>query len=75
MTPSGIEPATLRFVPQHLNHCATSVPHIYIRPNTENAIVCTVKVTHLRPKQQVELNPFKIEVKKRRERKRKKNKK
>ena len=26
MTPSGIEPATFRFVTQHLNHCATTVP-------------------------------------------------
>jgi len=26
MTPSGIEPATFRFVVQHLNHCATAVP-------------------------------------------------
>ena len=26
MTPSGIEPATFRFVAQHLNHCATVVP-------------------------------------------------
>ena len=26
MTPSGIEPATVRFVAQHLNHCATAVP-------------------------------------------------
>ena len=24
MTPSGIEPATCRFVAQHLNHCATT---------------------------------------------------
>ena len=24
MTPSGIEPATFRFVTQHLNHCATA---------------------------------------------------
>ena len=26
MTPSRIEPATFRFVAQHLNHCATAVP-------------------------------------------------
>ena len=25
-TPTGIEPATFRFVAQHLNHCATAVP-------------------------------------------------
>jgi hypothetical protein len=27
MTPSGIEPATFRFVAQYLNYCATAVPH------------------------------------------------
>jgi len=26
MTPAGNEPATFRFVAQHLNHCATAVP-------------------------------------------------
>ena len=26
MTLAGIEPATFRFVAQHLNHCATVVP-------------------------------------------------
>ena len=26
MTPAGIEPATFRFLAQHLNHCATAVP-------------------------------------------------
>jgi len=26
MTPLAIEPATFRFVAQHLNHCATAVP-------------------------------------------------
>jgi len=26
MTPAGIEPATFRFVGQHLNHCVTVVP-------------------------------------------------
>ena len=30
LTPAGIEPATFRFVAQHLNHCATAVPHLYI---------------------------------------------
>ena len=27
MTPAGIEPATFRFVAQHLNHCTTAVPN------------------------------------------------
>jgi len=31
MTPSGIEPATFRFVLQYLNHCATATPKI--QPN------------------------------------------
>jgi hypothetical protein len=26
ITPTEIEPATFRFVAQHLNHCATAVP-------------------------------------------------
>ena len=26
LTSAGIEPATFRFVAQHLNHCATAVP-------------------------------------------------
>jgi len=26
--PAEIEPATVRFVTQHPNHCATAVPHI-----------------------------------------------
>jgi len=30
MTPSGIEPATFRFVAQHLNHCATTVPDVLV---------------------------------------------
>jgi len=30
MTPAGIEPGTFRFVPQHLNHCATAVPTFMI---------------------------------------------
>ena len=30
MTPSGIEPATFRFVAEHLNHCATAVPSLVL---------------------------------------------
>jgi len=30
MTPAGIEPATFRFVAQHLNHCATAVILRYV---------------------------------------------
>ena len=30
MTPAGIEPTTIRFVAQHLNHCATAVPIPYL---------------------------------------------
>jgi hypothetical protein len=29
LTPSGIEPATSRFVAQYLKHCATAVPQVY----------------------------------------------
>jgi len=28
-TPAGIEPASFRFVAQHLNHCATAVPNSF----------------------------------------------
>jgi len=28
LTPAGIEPATFRFVAQHLNHCPISVPNV-----------------------------------------------
>ena len=34
LTPAGIEPATFRFVAQHLNHCATAVPYVYIYTHT-----------------------------------------
>jgi len=30
MTPAGIEPATFRFVVQHLNHCATAAPYVHV---------------------------------------------
>ena len=32
MTPAWIETATFRFVAQHLNHCATAVPQLNVRP-------------------------------------------
>jgi len=37
MTPAGIDPAAFRFVPQHLNRCATAVPQIHYNTN----IYCT----------------------------------
>jgi hypothetical protein len=30
ITPSGIDPATFRFVAQYLNHCATACPFLYL---------------------------------------------
>jgi len=43
--PSRIEPATFRFVAQHLKHCATAVPvyiyiYIYIYTHTHTHCVC-----------------------------------
>ena len=31
ITPAGMEPATFRFVAQHLNHCAIAVPYVIIK--------------------------------------------
>jgi len=46
MTPSGIEPATLRFVAQYLNHCATAVPLLVcIKTNMINDNI-TVQTLH-----------------------------
>ena len=39
LTPAGIEPATLRFVAQYINHCATADPYI----------LCTIYILHLEP--------------------------
>jgi len=41
MTPPGIEPATLRFVTQHLNHSATAVPnmHMYRQENLMHSVL------------------------------------
>ena len=43
MTPAAIEPATFRFVAQHLNHCATAVPFRHKK--------IKVKQSHYRPAQ------------------------
>ena len=46
LTPAGIEPATFRFVAQHLNHCATAVPHTRrvagIIVNTKQLTSCAI---------------------------------
>ena len=39
MTPSGIEPATFRFVVQYLNHCDTAVPNTHVL-NTNQEMYC-----------------------------------
>jgi len=49
MTPARIEPATFRFVAQHLNHCATAVPIVQckciIRASTCGVdSLCSLKV-------------------------------
>jgi len=36
MTPAGIETATLRFVAQNLNHCATAIPSSVGGGNNKN---------------------------------------
>jgi len=45
MTPSGIEPATFRFVAQHFNHCATAFPikRKYFLVNLNSDVVSSVK--------------------------------
>ena len=42
VTPSGIEPATFRFVAQHLNHCATAVPPPRTNVRTRNVVLFIV---------------------------------
>ena len=50
MTPSGIEPATFRFVAQYLKHCATAIPHrnryrkIYRTENLDFLVVLLTEV-------------------------------
>ena len=48
-TQAGIEPATFRFVAQHLNHCATAVPYIYIYMCVYFYLKCIVYDKLLKP--------------------------
>ena len=49
MTPSGIEPATFRFVVQHLNHCATAVPKFTkkLKKFICSVILSSITILHL----------------------------
>jgi hypothetical protein len=53
MTPAEIEPATSRFVAQHLNHCATAVPFVYSESRKFTTIgrfeILKVVIIKLRP--------------------------
>jgi hypothetical protein len=42
MTPSGIEPATFRFVAHYINHCATAVPLSTKKDTKQNCIASCV---------------------------------
>ena len=46
MTPAGIEPATFRFVAQHLNHCATAVPVYSCTKNKSYTPVLFYNIQH-----------------------------
>ena len=47
LTLAGIEPATFRFVAQHLNHCATAVPRLkpLFIANSSVIMFCTLTLT------------------------------
>ena len=45
MTPAGIEPATFRFVAQHLNHCATAVPQVPVDTTIHYSVTTQLKPT------------------------------
>jgi hypothetical protein len=47
MTPSGIEPATFRFVAQHLNHCATAALIGSVKKSPEAVGMASVKQVSL----------------------------
>jgi len=46
LTPAGIEPATFRFVAQHLNHCATAVPwHFCENLKSHTVTICKFRLS------------------------------
>ena len=47
MTPAGIEPATFRFVAQHLNHCATAVPYYMWYKSVFGVVMLTEMMSQL----------------------------
>jgi len=52
LTPAGIEPATFRFVAQHLNHCATAVPSVaqcWVQYLTDTAYAMAMAQKKLNP--------------------------
>jgi len=42
MSPAGIEPATFQFVTQHLNHCATASPCVYVHNIIKKLTKCVL---------------------------------
>jgi hypothetical protein len=65
LTPAGTEPATFRFVAQHLNHCATVAPGGHIVPSlntshmvVENNIVILFAHMHTEEKPGFSVHPF-----------------
>ena len=44
LTPGGNEPATFRFVAQHLNHCATAVPFLLVKSKSNGFGGCSPQV-------------------------------
>jgi len=67
MKPSGIKPATFRFVAQHLNHCATAVPSETLVPPYLPAYLRTYclrdcKPSHLRREQQSQSASWELQL-------------
>ena len=48
ITPAGIEPATFRFVAQHLNHCVTAVPQTTGETNKKSKVTSAFRLKRTR---------------------------